>query len=174
MSKEMRILMNDFSKKLSSINENTENPKKIIKESILGIAAVGALALVVYKIKKFVDKFAKFGPTISLAPFLSKIKSIENEEDSQYKIVVKDNNDYKVIAIVEKNGKVFDSLSVDVVNDEIYRGHDILKGKKPNISDRIIPMQMPTDANTENMEEINRIEDELVNELLEAIAKYTK
>ena len=157
---------------------NEENKKQKLNEgvgAVLGIAAVGALGFALYKLKKFIDKYAKFGPTISLAPFLSKIKQIEEEgSESKYKVIVKEKDNYKIIAIVEGDGRVFDSLTVDVQNDEIYRNHDVLKDKEPKLSDRVIPMEMPADADRENMDEISQIEDELINGVLMAITKHSK
>jgi hypothetical protein len=170
MSKEMRNLMNDFHRKSSSINENKKS-KKVIKEGIgtalLVLSGVGVIFLI-KKIKNFIDKTAKFMPSASLGLFLSKVKAVEEGRENG-EIIVKDKGNHKIIGIII-DGKVFDSLTVDVVENEIYRGHAV----EPKRSDIIIPMQLPSSANTEDIEEIEEMEELLINDILAIIVKYSE
>jgi inorganic pyrophosphatase len=55
-------------------------------------------------------------------------------------------------------------------SNTIYSGHN----KEPKQSDMIIPKVLPYDADTENIEKIKELEEQLVDEILEIIVKYAK
>ena len=169
--KEIKFMMERLETPRMTYTQYEKKHKKLLKEGIgtgililtgIGVAYLGR------KIKNFVDKYAKYLSSVQLISFLSKIKSIEGGEE-EGKVVVKEDGNYTFITIVI-DGKVFDSLTIDTVNDSIYSGHN----KQPKTSDMIIPRQLPYDADTENMEEIKQAEQILVDSILEIIIKYGK
>lgn len=171
--------MNESRKKVIRLTERdlTRIVKRVIKENkrqnlnegigtgLLVLSGIGVLFLA-RKLKKFIDKYGKFMSLTQLTLFLSKVKAIEEGKEDG-KIVVKESGNYKYIAIVVDN-EVFDSLTIDVENDTIYRGHS----KTPKQSDAIIPRTLPYDADTSDIEEVREAEEELVDVLLNIIVKY--
>jgi len=171
MKKTIRLTESDLMRIVKRVIN--EQSKPIVKEGvgtgILVLTGVGLLYLG-RKIKKFIDKTAKFMPSVTLGAFLSKIKSIEDGKVDG-KVLVKDKGNYKIIAIII-DGKVFDSLTIDMENDEIFSGHKGLDEKGPSQSDRVVPMTMPRDADQGDIEEIKAMEEELVNQILSVIDRY--
>jgi hypothetical protein len=149
----------------------SEDKRKKLNEGIgtglLVLSGIGVLYLG-RKLKKFIDKYAKFMTSARLGLFLSKVNEIEDGKEDG-KIVVKESGDYKFIYIVI-DGEVFDSITIDMENDSIYGGHS----KKPKKSDMIIPKVLPYDADTKDMEKIEQAEEVLVDSILGIISKYAK
>lgn len=170
MKKTIKLTESDLTNLVKRIIKESK-PKRKISEGIGTVLLVLTGTGLFYlgrKIKKFIDKTAKYMSSVTLGAFLSKIKSIEDGEQ-EGKVVVKDKGNYKIIAIIIDE-KVFDSMTVDLENDEIYRGHST----EPKRSDKIIPMELPVDADTEDIEEIKMLEEELINGILFVIDKYGK
>ena len=169
MKKIIRLTENDLTRIVRRvIKENkNQNLNEGLGTALLVLTGAGVFYLG-RKIKKFIDKYAKYLPSVQLSGFLSKIKSIEGGEE-EGKVVVKEEDGYTFIAIVI-DGKVVDSLTIDTVNDSIYSGHN----KQPKTSNMIIPRQLPIDADTENIEELKQVEAVLVDSILEIILKYGK
>lgn len=169
MKKVIRLTENDLTRIVRRVIK--ENKKQNLNEGIGTALLVLTGAGVFYlgrKIKRFVDKYGKYLPSLQLGGFLSKVKSIEDGKEDG-KIVVKEEDGYTFIGIVI-NGKVFDSLTIDLENDSIYSGHS----KQPKQSDLIIPKTLPNDADTEMVEELRQAEELLVHGVLEIITKYGK
>ena len=171
MKKVIRLTESDLTRIVKRvIMENTSQGKKQkMNEGIgTGLLILGGIGVVYLgrKLKKFIKKYGKYFPMGELSSFLTKIKMIEDGEENG-KVVIKDYGNYKSIAIII-NGKVFDSLTIDMENETIYRGHST----NPKQSDIIIPRQLPYDADTEDIEEIRQVEDELIDSILSIIVKY--
>lgn len=152
-----------------------ENKKQNLNEGLgtglLVLTGVGALYLV-RKLKKFVDRYGKYVPMARITPFLAKAKKIIDGDDEEGEIVVTENKNMTVVAI-KKDGKIFDAFTLDMKHDMVYDGTKAFFGTLRK-SDLIVPMTLPKDADTEHLDEIKEAEEELVNGLLEIIAKYGK
>lgn len=169
MKKTIRLTESDLTRIVKQVIR--ENKKQNLNEGIGTTLLVLTGAGVFYlgsKLKKFIDNYGKYFSTAQLSLFLKKIQSIEDGSE-EGKVVVKDNGKYKVIGIVI-DGKVFDSLTLDMENDYIYSGHK----KEPKRSDIIIPRTLPYDANVEDIEKIREIEDSFVDDIITLISKYGK
>jgi len=151
-----------------------ENNKQNLNEGIgtgfLILTGAGVLYLV-RKIKKFIDKYGKFVSMARLAPFLAKAKKIA-DGDEEGEIVVKEKGNMTVVAI-RKDGEIFDAFTLDMKHDMVYAGTKAFNGNMKR-SDIIVPMTLPKDADTEDLDKIKEAEEELVDSLLEIIAKYGK
>jgi hypothetical protein len=148
----------------------------IVKEGLgtffLVLSGIGVIYLA-RKIKKFIDKVGVFLPSVQLKSFLNKIEEIEISKEGE--IIVKERGNLKIIAI-KIDGKVFDSLTVNTDNSEVYMGNSFKKDKdgEPILDNRIVPMVLPKNANTEEVKKIKEIEEDLVTDLLSVISKYSK
>ena len=169
MARIVRLTESDLSRIVKRvINEDKrKNLNEGIGTALLVLTGAGLFYLG-RKLKKFIDKYAKFMTSAQLGLFLSKVMAIENGEENG-KIIVKKSGNYTFIGLVI-DGKVFDSLTIDMENDSIYHGHN----KEPKKSDMIIPRTLPYDADTEDMEEIKQAEAVLVDSILEIISKHGK
>jgi len=169
MKRIVRLTENDLTRIVKRvIKENKKQPlNEGIGTALLVLTGVGVLYLG-RKLKKFIDKYGKFLSSVQLSTFLNKIKSIEDGKE-EGKVLVRETEQYTYLAIVI-NGQVFDSLTIDMKNDEIYSGHK----KQPKWDDKILPRTLPYDADTENIEEIREAEEILVDEILGIVAKYGK
>jgi hypothetical protein len=169
MKKIVRLTESDLTRIVKRVIK--ENKKQPVNEGIgtglLVLTGVGVLYLG-RKLKKFIDNYGKYFSTVQLSLFLSQIKKIE-DGGVDAKIVVKEKGKYTYIGIVI-DGSLFDALTIDMENDEIYSGNK----KEPKLEDRILPRTLPYNANTENIEEIREAEEILVDEILGIIAKYGK
>ena len=169
MKKIVRLTESDLTRIVKRIIE--ENKKQNLREGIgtglLVLTGVGVFYLA-RKLKKFIDKYGKDFASTRLVLLLSKVKAIEDGR-SEGEIVVKESDDYIYILIKEGN-QVFDSITIDMVNGRIYNGHS----KKPKASDMFLPKSLPASADTENMEEIEEAENELVNSILDIVERYGK
>ena len=176
--------MNESRKKVIRLTESDltrivkrviqENKKQNLNEGIgtglLVLTGVGALYLV-RKLKKFVDKYGKYVPMARITPFLVVAQKITDGEE-EGEIVVKEKGNMTVVAI-KKDGRVFDAFTLDMKHDMVYTGTKAFNGKMKR-SDLIVPMTLPKDADTKHLDKIKEAEEELVNSLLEIIAKYGK
>lgn len=173
--------MNENKKKVIRLTESDlmrlvkrvikENKKQKLNEGIGTVLLVLTGAGIFYlgrKLKKFIDKYGKLTTTFRLGAFLGKLKAIEDGKEDG-KIVVKESGNRRILAAVI-DGKVFDSITIDLETDEIYSGHK----KELNRGDKIFPMELPFDADTKDIDEIRVGEELLIDEILEIIAKYGK
>jgi len=169
MKKIIRLTESDLIQIVKRVinDDKRKNLNEGIGTGLLVLSGIGVLYLG-RKLKKFIDKYGKFMTSARLGLFLSKINQIEDGKEDG-KIVVKESGDYKFIYIVI-DGKVFDSITIDMENDSIYGGHN----KKPKKSDMIIPKVLPYDADTKDMEKIEQAEEVLVDSILGVIAKHAK
>lgn len=115
-------------------------------------------------IKRFLDKYGIYAPSTLLVMFLKKVKDMEDSDNGD--IVISELGDYKVITLVE-DGKVVDAISVDMVDDRIYAG--VVKDNKPSRSDLLLPIRLPFGRVDEGL---SKLEDVLVDEVMEILAKY--
>ena len=129
------------------------------------VASILIIVLVVglFLFKRFLDKFGKFLPSTLLVMFLKKVKDMEDSGSGD--IVISELGDYKVITLVE-DGNV-DAISIDMVNDRIYSG--VVKDNKPSRGDLLLPITLPFGRVDEGLE---KLEDVLVDEVMEILAKY--
>jgi len=150
-----------------------ENKKQPVNEGIgtaLLVLTGAGLFYLGRKLKRFIDKYGKHFSSIQLGLFLDKIKRIEDKDSEENgEVRVKEIGQYTYLAIVV-DGDIFDSLTIDMESYTIYSGHN----KEPKQSDMIIPKVLPYDADTENIEKIKELEEQLVDEILEIIVKYAK
>ena len=169
----MKVMTENFSKLL---NSKLGDAKPLVKEKtineglgtgLLVLTGIGVLYLG-RKIKKFVDKYAKFLPSAGLSLFLSKIKSIEEGKQGG-EILVREKGPYTYL-LIKIDGEIFDSMTIDMENDEIYSGHKV----NPRPQDRIIPMTLPKDSDDQFRKEVEASEELLVNELIQIIARYSE
>lgn len=151
-----------------------ENKKQNLNEGLgtglLILTGVGALYLV-RKLKKFVEKYGKYVPMARITPFLATAQKIIDGKD-EGEIVVKEKGNMTVVAI-KKDGKIFDAFTLDMKHDMVYTGTKAYHGKMKR-SNIIVPFNLPKNAPDEDMEEIKKAEELLVDSLLEIIAKYGK
>lgn len=177
MKKVIRLTESDLMRMVKRvINEQRKTkPKRRINEGI-GTAVLlltgAGLFYLGRKIKKFIDRTAKYMPSVSLNAFLSKIKSIEEGKENG-EVKVKKKGNYIGIAII-KYDDIFDSITVDMENNEIYRGLGAWGSRGLKISDRIIPMSLPPDADKSDMEFVETMEEELINGIMSVIANYSE
>ena len=91
-------------------------------------------------------------------------------------VVVKSKDDYKFI-VIAKDKKIVDGMTINMYTGEIFNGLiDAWSGREPKVSDRIVPIQLPSamKGNDEEMELLKRAEEELVDGIMKILAKYTK
>lgn len=122
------------------------------------------LVVGLFLFKRFLDKFGKFLPSTLLIMFLKKVKDMEDSGSGD--IVISELGDYKVITLVE-DGKVVDAISVDMIDDRIYAG--VVKDNKPSRGDLLLPITLPFGRIDEGL---SKLEDVLVDEVMEILAKY--
>jgi hypothetical protein len=123
------------------------------------------ILFLLYKFVNFLNTNGKFLPSSLVVLFLNEIKKIENGGEGT--IVLKTFGDFKIISIV-KDSKVFDSISVDIKNSKVYSG--TVSNNSPNRSDILIPTNVPYNSN--NVDELRLIEDDLVTQIMDIIVKY--
>jgi hypothetical protein len=166
----MKNLFNNISElEKNRILEMHSGKKKVIKEGIgttIFILTVVGIGYLVRKLKKFLDKFGAFIPSTGVITFMSAIKKIEKGE-REGEVVVTKNGKYVVIDIIE-NGESFDSLTIDMYEDMIY------SGKHPNSNNLIIPIEFPDDVSDDDYNKARQIEEDLVKEILEIVARYSE
>jgi hypothetical protein len=140
---------------------------------ILGV--MGSLYLI-KKLKRFLTKFRNYAGVFRLAPFFDAIKAIE---DSQSGIEIKSEvnkkfiggsvlvdkkDDIYVVKIMDKYGNEFDSITIDIKNETVST-EDII----------LIPVEKDSlDKDPKNMERIKKYEEELVNDIINIISKYSE
>jgi hypothetical protein len=173
MARIVRLTESDLARIVKRVIRENKTKNKPVNEGIGTAVLVLTGAGLFYlgrKLKRFIDMYGKYFSSAQLVLFLDKIKRIE-DEDSEEKgeVRVKEIGQYTYLAIVV-DGDIFDSLTIDMESNTIYSGHN----KEPKQSDMIIPKVLPYDADTENIEKIKELEEQLVDEILEIIVKYAK
>jgi len=174
MKKVIRLTESDLMRLVKRVVKESQPKRKInegIGTALLVLTGVGVIYLG-RQLKKFMNKAAQFLPTASLGMFVKTIEKIENET-IEGKVVVEQRDNFITIMII-REGEVFDSLTLDMDNNEIFSGHGVAKGKKPDWTDRIVPMTLPKDADDDMVEELEKIQNALVDNILTIVDKYSK
>jgi hypothetical protein len=175
MKKIVRLTESDLTKLVRRvIIENNKSINEGMGTALLILGGMG-LAYLVHRLKKFLDKVGRYLPSANLVGFLNKVKQIENG-DIEGEVVVKSKDDYKFIAIVQDK-KIIDGLTINMYSGEIFDGiKDAWYGREPKVSDRIVPVELPSAArgSEEEMEMLKRAEEELVDGIMKLLAKYAK
>jgi hypothetical protein len=133
---------------------------------MVALILLGLFILVIYLIKRFLDKYGKFLSSSLLFMFIKEVREIEKNGG---KVIVRMVGDYHAI-ILTNDGKIINSISVDIPNNKIYSG--IVNNNKPNWDSIIYPMRLPINSNMENLDKIHEFEDRLVEEIMQIIVKY--
>ena len=153
------------------INENDSQINEGIGTVLLILGGVG-IAYLVHRLKRFLDKVGRYLPSANLLGFLNTIKKIESGE-MEGEVVVKSNK----FIVIAKDKKIVDGMTINMYTGEIFNGLiDAWSGREPKVSDRIVPIQLPSamKGNDEEMEVLKRAEEELVDGIMKILAKYTK
>lgn len=176
MKKIVRLTESDLTRLVKRVI-NEENKTKLnegIGTTLLILGGVGIVYLI-HRFKRFLDKVGRYLPSANLIGFLNKIKKIEGGE-MDGEVVVKSKDDYKFIAVV-KDKKIIDGMTINMYTGEIFNGiADAWSGREPKVSDRIVPLQLPSSVkgNENEMEMLQRAEEELVDGVMKVLAKYTQ
>ncbi len=175
MKKIVRLTESDLVRLVKRvINENNSQINEGIGTVLLILGGVG-IAYLVHRLKRFLDKVGRYLPSANLLGFLNTIKKIESGE-MEGEVVVKSKDDYKFI-VIAKDKKIVDGMTINMYTGEIFNGLvDAWSGREPKVSDRIVPIQLPSamKGNDEEMEVLKRAEEELVDGIMKILAKYTK
>lgn len=134
---------------------------------MIALIVLIVLILLVYFLKRFLDTHGRFLPSSLLVMFLQKVKDIEMMGNGS--VVVRKVGDYDVIILTE-DGKIVDTISVDMINNKIYSG--VVKDNKPNWGDLLVPTRLP--FGYKGVEELRELEDKLADEVIDVIVKYKK
>lgn len=124
------------------------------------------IIFIVYLFKRFMDKHGKYVPSSLLMMFLKQVKDIEESESGR--VVVKRRGDYEVIVLIE-DGKTIEAISVDMVANKIYSG--VVKDNNPGYGNLLVPIKIPFGPIDDDLIEL---ENRLVDEVMEIIAKHKK
>jgi hypothetical protein len=175
MKKIVRLTESDLSRLVKRvISENNKTINEGMGTALLILGGMG-LAYLVHRLKKFLDKVGRYLPSANLVGFLNKVKKVESGEiDGE--VVVKSKGDYKFIVIAQDK-KIIDGLTINMYTGEIFDGiKHAWTGKEPSVSDRIVPVELPSAmrGSEEEMETLKRAEEELVDGIMKLLAKYTK
>lgn len=143
-----------------SVNEG------IIGTTLLTLGGLGVVYLA-RKVKKFLDAVSIFGPAIRLAPFKKKIENIENSTDGG-EVIIKNKDGVYAIIIKDDKGSVVDYLVLDRNENKLY---DDDKMSQVIIPAKLIPKIAKDEEATA---EIRKMENELLEDFVKIIEKYSK
>lgn len=121
--------------------------------------------LVIYLIKRFLDEYGVIFPSSLLIMFIRQVKEIEDSG----KVIIREVGDYTSI-ILTKDGKIIDTISVDIKGNKIYSG--VVKDNQPNFGNILVPIKLPIGINSKRADEIRELEDKLVDEIMKIIIRH--
>lgn len=123
--------------------------------------------LILFLIKRFLDKYGIIFPSSLLTMFIKQVKEIE--ESGNGRVIIRSIGDYTAI-ILTKDGKIIDTISVDIGGNKIYSG--VVKDNQPNFGNILVPIKFPIGINSTKVDEIRELEDKLVDEIMEIIVRH--
>ena len=139
-----------------------------VNEGFIGTTLLVLTGLGVFyiarKIKRFLDKISLILPLVKIAPFK---KVIDNINDNTQVLVENENGIY-TITIKDENNNEFDSLVLDIDKRIVYLNKEM--------KEIIIPTPIsPKYKNNEKIvAEVRKLEDNLIEGIIEIINKHSK
>ena len=134
-----------------------------IGTTLLILSALG-IGYLVRKVRKFLSNFSGLLPMTKLVLFINKIEQLEKGEfDGE--VIISEDEPREFSIIINKDGVVFDSITIDRYNDIVYNGTGTKRSK-------IIPFAIPKEQK-EMEDDIRKGESELIEALVSIIKKYS-